>query len=109
MPDYYIQEPYILDENGNPKKEPDVKKWAKWFGRADRHIGYTKIGRVNISTIFLGMVSIDNGFTCDKPVLWETMIFGGKHDQYQERYCTKEEALIGHEKAVELVKDGAVS
>ena len=94
---------YVLDVNGNSKEEPDVVKWGKWFETAERHISNTKIVDVTVSTIFLGL---DYNFGRGKPILWKTMIFGGEHDGYQERYCTKDEALIGHEKAVGLVKEG---
>lgn len=50
-----------------------------------------------ISTVFLGTMHIGG--------LFETMIFGGEHDQYQDRYYTKEAALEGHKKAIEKVKN----
>jgi len=31
------------------------------------------------------------------------MIFGGEHDQFQERYRSYDEAEKGHEKAVRLI------
>ena len=64
---------YVLDADGNPKEEPDVLKWGKWFETTDRHIGNTKIGDVTVSTTFLGL---NHAFGGGKPVLWETMIFG---------------------------------
>jgi hypothetical protein len=58
---------------------------------------------VHVSTIFLGL---DHSFQPDgPPVLFETMIFGGQHDQYQERYTTYELALLGHAKAVAFAKE----
>jgi hypothetical protein len=51
--------------------------------------------------VFLGL---DHSWTPGgKPVLWETMIFGGEHDQYQERYTSHKDALEGHEKALTLI------
>lgn len=38
------------------------------------------------------------------PVLWETMIFGGINDQYQERYTSYEDALEGHQNAINFIK-----
>jgi hypothetical protein len=35
------------------------------------------------------------------------MIFGGEHDQYQERCSTLDEAKIMHEEAVKLATDSA--
>lgn len=93
---------YILDEQGKPVREPDILKWAHWFEKADRHVAKDKFGKVQVSTVFLG---IDHNFHANgPPVLFETMIFGGPHDQYQERYSTKEDAIAGHRKAVALVE-----
>jgi hypothetical protein len=52
--------------------------------------------------VFLGL---DHAWDSDIPVLWETMIFGGEHDQYQERYTSYEDALKGHQTALNLVKE----
>jgi hypothetical protein len=64
-----------------------------------------KIGEASISTVFL---SLDHGVSRffggeGLPVLFETMIFGGEHGDYQERYSTYDEAEEGHRKAVEMV------
>lgn len=95
---------YILDEHGNPKPA-DILEWAQWFEHTDRHVGSTVIARgVHVSTVYLG---IDHGypFLHDpdgpyKPVLWETMIFGGRMDGYQDRYTSLQAAKEGHERAV---------
>jgi len=73
---------YILNEKGNPVEEPDRLKWAKWFETANRRVAHEKIGNAEISTVFLG---VNHSFGCGKPVLWETMVFGGKFDQEQYR------------------------
>lgn len=52
-----------------------------------------------VSTVFL---SIDHAYDGGLPVLFETMIFGGEHDEYQERYHTWEEAEYGHKRACAL-------
>jgi hypothetical protein len=60
-----------------------------------------KIGNVKVSTVFLGL---DHNYSLDgPPLLYETMIFGGEHDQYQERYATRDEALAGHRAALLLI------
>ena len=94
---------YILDDNGNPKEERDLLKWAAWFGDSGekRIVAKDTIGESKVSTVFLGL---DNSFGGNVPILYETMIFGGKEDGYQERYATKEEAVAGHKKAISLVK-----
>lgn len=82
----------------------DLFEWAKWMeeDRSVRRVAEDFVGKVHISTVFLGL-DHNWGFS-KKPVLFETMIFGGKHDQYQARYCTWNEAVKGHKKAVNLVK-----
>jgi hypothetical protein len=90
---------YILDKNGKPKPCKDVLKWGK-AQEAPRSLKKTEIGDILISTVFLGL---DHQHGDGPPLLWETMIFGGKHDQYQERYSSREEALEGHIRAVNLV------
>jgi hypothetical protein len=52
--------------------------------------------------VFLGL-DHQYGFN-GPPVLFETMIFGGKHDDYQDRYLTWDEAEAGHERAVKMVR-----
>lgn len=99
---------YILDKDGNPLLEPDLVKWAMWLEHShvspdkdNRIVERDHIGDVRVSTVFLGL---DYNFGEGPPVLWETMIFGGEHDQYTRRYDSRTDALAGHVKAVELVK-----
>lgn len=90
---------YILK---NKKIVPvDLTTWVKWKETADRHIGNNYIGKIHVSTVFLG---IDHNFGVGKPSFFETMIFGGEYDEYQERYSTYEEAEKGHNKALKMVK-----
>jgi hypothetical protein len=97
MSDYYIL------KDGEPAQVKDVITWGHWFQNADdqRRIAVDEIGDVRISTVFLGL---DHGWNGGPPILFETMIFGGDHDGYQERYATRTEALEGHARAVVLVK-----
>jgi len=69
----------------------------------NRVVEKTKVGDVEVSTVFIGL---DHGWGEGPPILFETMIFGGKHDQFQERYPTWDEAVAGHEAAVRMVKEG---
>ena len=86
---------WILDEDGNPVREPDTLQWGKWFqDGGGRRVGNTKIREgVSVSTVFLG---IDHNWGEGPPVLWETMIFVGKHDQDQDRYTSALDAIHGH-------------
>jgi hypothetical protein len=72
---------YILE--GKDIKEVDLMTWAKWFGKAERHIGDDTVEGVRISTVFLGL---DHSFGAGSPVLFETLVFGGPLDGEMDRY-----------------------
>jgi len=94
---------YILNDDGTIRVV-DLLTWAKWFEVAQRQIArdYLPDG-VRVSTVFLG---IDHNFSdLGPPLLFETMIFGGPHDGYQDRYATRDEAIAGHARALELAKN----
>ena len=92
---------YILDNNNKPVAKP-VLEASQWLEDNDnrRIVKRDEIGGILVSTVFLGL---DHAWDSDIPVLWETMIFGGEHDQYQERYTSYEDALEGHKKALTLI------
>jgi len=97
---------YILDENGEPKREDDTVKWAKAFEKnpSGRIVKQTKVGDAKVSTVFVGT---DHAFMPGvQPLLWETMIFGGKHDQFQRRYVTRAAAAKRHDEIVKLLEKG---
>lgn len=93
---------YIL--KGKTPVKTDLMTWARSFeasaGRIVAQTGQGSGGKAWVSTVFLGL---DHSFGNGKPLLFETMIFGGDHDEYQERYSTWDEAEAGHRKACELV------
>lgn len=98
---------YVLDENENPKR-CDVLTWAKWFERtrgkiiADSVIyekAYEKA--IAIRTIFTGI----NKFNINPPAVYETIIIGGERDGECESYCSPIQALEGHYKIVEELKE----
>lgn len=93
---------YIL-KDGKPVMEPDIMKWAKWFETRDRIVEQTKIGSVKISTVFLGL---DHNYSdSGPPVLWETMVFGGKLDSVMNRCSgSKEQAETMHQEMVRRVE-----
>jgi hypothetical protein len=93
---------YILIEQ-HPVPEDNLLKWAKWFEESqERIIGRTVIRKTTVSTVFL---ALDHNFSGKgKPILFETMIFGDKFDEEQERYSTYFEAQEGHKKWVKKVE-----
>jgi len=95
---------YTLDNNNKPIAAASITEAAKWLDEnlERKVVKQDYVGDIWISTVFLGL---DHAWPKgNTPVLWETMIFGGEHDQYQDRYTSHEDALEGHEVAVELVK-----
>lgn len=113
----YDEDMYILDEAGEPACCPEywrfMKFWTQPGTRQRCRIAFTRIDHeVYVSTVFL---RYDHGFRMlhrlistpeervqYKPVLWETMIFGGNENGYQERYNSRAEAEAGHERAVRM-------
>lgn len=83
---------YILDENKEPQPCQDILAWARWFNTADRRVAFTQIGDVEVSTVFLGL---DHSFS-DVPLLYETLVQGGEHDDEITRYSTRQQAEDGH-------------
>lgn len=96
---------YIL-KDGKPIKieqsERGLREYVVWYNKDEnRRVALTKFGdSIKVSTVFL---SIDHNHGVGEPLLWETMIFGGVHDLWQERASTREQALLYHEEAVTLV------
>lgn len=78
-------------------------EWGKWLETDERIVEGTDLeGDVRVSTVFLG---IDHNFHgTGRPLLFETMIFGGEHDQYQIRCATYDEAKKMHTRALWLVR-----
>src|SRR5687768_5852202 len=90
---------YILE--GKEPKPCELMEWASSMSNIDgRVVNKTTLpDGTNISTVFLGL---DHSYGDGPPVLFETMIFGGEHDQEQWRYHTWDEAEKGHQEAVKL-------
>ena len=89
---------YILE--WKEPKEGWLMEWAMGVETANRHLASDHLKNkkwedVHISTVFLGL---DHSFWEWEPLLYESMVFGWKRDQFQERYSTYDEALEWHEK-----------
>jgi hypothetical protein len=76
-------------------------EWMRLF-EDERHIGEDHIGDVCVSTVWMG---IDHQFGDGPPLIFETMIFGGVLDKWQQRYSTEREARAGHAEALALVRE----
>lgn len=98
---------YVLDARGNPMPEQDTLAWVLWYGEHDRTLALTEFAWGVVSTIFLGLdhnfLPMGNPLNY-KPILWETMVFGGHLDQEQVRYDCREKAIKGHRAVVARCK-----
>lgn len=72
--------------------------------RAYSRIALDDVGDVRVSTVWLGL---DHGWGTERPVIFETMVFGGPLDEEVVRYSTESEARAGHAAMVQRVKAAA--
>lgn len=88
MSEYY-------DQLGQPISR---ERWTELFQHkrvaASDHAMSTSALKSRISTVWVG---IDHGFGYSaRPLIFETMVFGGPLDEETLRYSTLEEAVHGH-------------
>jgi hypothetical protein len=97
-----VSEYYILE--GREVVPCDVMaSWAKWFEQCDRRrVAQDNIGVARISTVFLG---INYAWGGGPPLVFETRVFGGEHDEFQERCSTYAEAEEMHARACLMVRE----
>jgi hypothetical protein len=99
---------YIL--KGKETIPVDIKTYLEYQQKAfyenkeaNTHVGDDTKHGVRVSTVFLGVNA--NILKKGKPLLFETMIFGGIRNGERHRYSTWEEAENGHKKIIkEIVK-----
>ena len=97
-----------------PVRCSDLPSWKAWMETPGRLIQDTSLedtahNLVRVCTVFLG---IDVSFGLGQPVLFETMVLGGRWDRELYRYCTWQAALEGHAAIVQGLRDpdpGALS
>lgn len=97
---------YVTDINDVPRIERDQKKWAQFMERNQR-VALSKLGdgRVVVSTVFLGL---NHRFGPGRPLLWETMVFGGPLDGEQYRYESRLDAMKGHVEMTDRARKAVV-
>ncbi len=97
-----MAEYYVLDgKTAVPATQMD---WARAFGsRLGRSVAKTKLEDATVSTVFLGL---NHQYGDGPPLIFETMVFGGPFDQWQDRCSTWDEAEAMHEKTVAFCKEG---
>lgn len=83
----------------------DLMEWCQWMqdNKNNRHVGKDDVPEGRVSTVFLGL---DHSFgDSGGPVLFETLVFGGRLDGEMERYMTWDEAEAGHKLMVQRCKN----
>jgi hypothetical protein len=101
MSEYY-------DPDGKPLT---MQEWADLFERRREDMSPESWWRretvisegVRVSTVWLGL---NHAWVAEPPLFWETMIFGGDHDNDQWRYSSRQAALDDHERIVRALRDG---
>lgn len=90
------------------KEDLEQYGFRKGFDWDNRMVLHTKVGKYTVSTVDLGL---DHSHGFGEPLYYETMIFNWEDEEenpfrnFQERYTTEEEARIGHQKAIDYVKE----
>lgn len=95
----------FYDKQGN---EISIEFWRVLFNSSYQRVAITHIPNfpvnnsdkketIDISTVWIG---VDHSIVGRKIIIFETMMFGGPEDEYQERYSTLDQAIEGHLKVV---------
>ncbi len=101
---------YKLDENKNAiscSQEDWAHQKQGMYGSEFKHVAKETVNDMWISTVWLGLNHAYPGD--EKPKIFETMILNEKKREwldYEEHYSTWQEALDGHRRAVQWVKEG---
>ena len=92
---------YTLDEYLNIR-EATIDEWGEFFGNIEKkRIAYTQVSpTIRVSTVFLGLdhSSKEDGAL----VLFESLVFNGKHDGEMLRYTSYDDAVKGHNELVTM-------
>lgn len=97
---------FVLDERGEPRPEPDVDAWIRWFEQADRGIARTAVTpETTVLTIFRGVD--ETAGSSEQPCLFETRVFGGALDGEEMAHRSRAEAIAAHTKIAEWCRIGS--
>lgn len=90
----------FYDKDG---KTIERDEWAIAFSDINyKRIAHTEVGNTEVSTVWMG---IDHSFEKGSPpLIFETMTFGGE-EEICERYTTQAEAVRGHFRVVDRLKN----
>jgi hypothetical protein len=100
-----MTEYYVLNEAGEAVPTGSLYEWSKWFetNRDGRMVSKTTVGEAEVSTVFLGM---NHQWGSGPPLIFETMIFGGKWESHCWRWSTRAQSVAAHDQIVAVLRDG---
>lgn len=94
--------------DGTPAKSIEEVAYL-WRGNSQEDFDKTRgVARtdvndeVSVSTVFLVM---NHAYDDGPPMIFETMVFGGEHDNDCWRYSTEDEARAGHDRIVKALRE----
>jgi len=104
-----VNEPNPLDRlpiQNRKGERISLEQFCDYLQDPKRTIGKTQVGKAEVSTVHLGLPHPCWRADCDEIMCsyFETMVFGGKHDQLLRRYHTMKEAVDGHAEIVQMLE-----
>jgi hypothetical protein len=97
---------YFLNED-HSYRPCSNEEWGSQFSNFEKRcVSKEKVNEWEVSTIWFGLNM--NIFSQTNPLVFETMVFKDDNyiEIYHDRYSTWDEAVEGHQKAIEWVKNG---
>jgi hypothetical protein len=78
-------------------------EWAATFEESNQ-VAFDEVAGIKVSTVWIGL---DHNFlSAGPPLIFETMVFGGAHDEFCDRYSTEEQAKAGHRRVLAALREG---
>lgn len=93
------------DKNGTPLTPDEYVALLTREGQDYRRVAETTLAKAWVSTVWLG---INHQYGSGPPLIFETMVFPNADnltEEYCDRYSTLQEALEGHQKAVNWAEE----
>lgn len=99
-----IDDMYVLDGDKSIRLASSIEEWGDNRKDGAWRVALDEIDGARVSTVFLG---IDHRYLEPRPVLFETMVFGGPLDGEMDRCSTWDEAEQMHANMLRRVRDAA--
>jgi hypothetical protein len=97
---------YVLNADKTVHRIDDLIEWANRFEMDNRFVAKSIVDTMKVSTVFLGL---DYSFGDGPPILFETMVFGGRLDGRSRRCSTYAQAEQQHIEVLAKVREAQSS